>query len=97
LGRREHVDHVDGNTLNNTRANLRIATPTQSHWNSRKRSNNTSGYKGVSWDKRAKVWAATFKINGRCIHLGCFDTPGKAHAAYCEAARKYAGEFARVE
>lgn len=97
LTRDEHVDHADGNRLNNTRANLRIATRQQNIWNSRRPRTNRSGYKGVYWDKREQKWTAAFGLNGKHIHLGRFATAEEAHAAYLAAAQKYAGEFARGE
>ena len=87
------VDHINGNVLDNRRSNLRICTKHQNTMN--KIVTNTSGYKGVSWHKRDKKWQAQIKINYVNIHLGLFSTPELAHKAYCEAAIKYHGEFAR--
>jgi hypothetical protein len=87
------IDHKDGNGLNNSFSNLRTATRTQNMANAKRRSDNSTGWKGVS---RARGrYAALIRINSRKIHLGCFATPEEAHAAYVEAAKKYRGEFAR--
>lgn len=91
------IDHKDGNKLNNQRDNLRPATHAENTRNSKRPINNTSGYKGVSWHKRLQKWQAKISVNGRRIHLGYFDTSEEAHAAYCKAADKYHGEFARYD
>jgi hypothetical protein len=91
----EKCDHINGNHLDNRRCNLRIANHTQNMRNSKIRVNNTSGYKGV-YKKRNK-WAARIKVNGKNIWLGVFVTPELAYFAYCEAAKKYHGEFARIK
>jgi len=90
----EYVDHKDGNGLNNTRDNLRLATMAQNCANSRKPSTNTSGLKGVCWQKQAGKWQAQIKVSGKNKYLGLFTSKEAAYAAYCDAAEKYHGEFA---
>ena|SRR3990167_6112314 len=90
------LDHWDTNRANNVIGNLRPATNSQNQANSRQRRDNTSGYKGVCWDKRCHRWVAGIYVDGRRRHLGRFDTPEAGHAAYCNAASEYFGEFARV-
>jgi len=90
----EYVDHKDGNGLNNTRGNLRLATREQNMANRRKHSNNTSGFKGVCWHKHKGKWQAQISVSGTIIHLGRFTSKEAAYAAYCDAAEKYHGEFA---
>lgn len=92
---KEQVDHVDGNPLNNRRENLRLASNNQNGKNRKRNSNNTSGFKGVH--RVRNKWRAAIKVNYKLIHLGYFDTPKDAHDAYCEAAIKYHGEFARLK
>lgn len=94
FGDRREVDHIDGNTLNNTRANLRVCTHAENGKNLRKPITNTSGYKGVSYYKRSGKWMAYIMIEKKLKNLGYFDTPQLAHAAYCEAAKRIHGEFA---
>lgn len=89
-------DHENGVTLDNRRNNLRFATSSQNAMNRRKTSANSSGYKGVHWHKGHQKWCAQIKVNGKSIHLGYFDTPEEAHAAYCEAATRLHGDFARL-
>ncbi len=89
------VDHIDGNGLNNQRSNLRLCTTSQNQQNSRRRTDNTSGYKGVSFDQRRGRWKAQIRVNGKRITLGRYDDIEHAAAAYHEAALRYHGEFAR--
>jgi hypothetical protein len=93
----ECVDHVNGDVRDNRRVNLRVATFAQNNQNTRRRSNNTSGYKGVSWHKQHRKWRAYINTQKYQKHLGLFDTPEEAHAAYRKAALEYFGEFARFE
>lgn len=89
------VDHIDGDKSNNRPANLREASRSQNECNKTVKSNNTSGYKGVGWHKCKDRWRAYIQIDGRQISLGYHDTPELAHRAYCGAASKLHGEFAR--
>ena len=87
------IDHIDGNPKNNKWSNLRLATNTQNSRNSGKPKNNTSGFKGVSWCKRDKVWRAQIDANKKVYRLGDFLTKEEAYKAYCKACLKYHGEF----
>lgn len=89
----ELLDHEDGNKLNNTISNLRIADNSQNSANSKRSLRNTSGFKGVS--PHRNKWRAYIKKDQKYIHLGNFGTPQEAHAAYCEAAQRLFGSFAR--
>lgn len=88
-----YVDHQDGDGLNNRRNNLREATPMQNMHNRRINANNKSGFKGVSLHRRTGKWVAQIRINGEKTYLGYYQTPEKAHAAYCAASAKHHGEF----
>lgn len=91
------LDHKDVYGGNNALDNLRPATRSQNGYNRRKQGNNTSGFKGVSFDKARGKFKASIGYEKRFVNLGRFDTAEEAFAAYCEAARKYHGEFARTE
>lgn len=91
------VDHINGNILDNRRENLRICTNAENIRNQKRNITNTSGYKGVSWNKRYGKWVAFICFNGKNKNLGSFSTAEQAHKTYCEASSKYHGEFGRVE
>lgn len=90
------LDHINGAKTDNRIANLRIATPAENAANRSRRSNGRSGLKGVSWCNRNGRWLASIRHHGRNRHLGYFDDPNEAHAAYADAARETFGEFARM-
>lgn len=92
------VDHRSiRNTLDNTDQNLRIVNDAQQKIHQRRRSDNTSGHKGVSFSKRAGKWVAYINYQGKAIHLGYFATKSAAVKAYREAALKYHGEYAEMD
>lgn len=78
----ELVDHIDGNPLNNTRKNLRLATSQQNAFNTKLPKHNTSGYKGVSWHKRKQLWQACVYSNNTSKFLGFYLTKEEAAVAY---------------
>lgn len=93
---RMQIDHINRNPFDNRLANLRLATNTQNNRNKPKPRNNTSGFKGVSFEPRRGVWVARITVGGRRIHIGAFSTPENASVAYKRAAEKYHGEFANI-
>jgi hypothetical protein len=90
------VDHQDGNRLNNRKSNLRICTVRQNNMNIRITKLNKSGYRGVSFSKKARKWRATISLNGKHLHLGYFAFPGAASVAYEEAAEIFYGDNRRI-
>lgn len=93
----ELVDHINHDTFDNRRENLRLATNGQNQHNARKNKNNTSGYKGVDWSKHDKKWRARIMVNEKRIQIGLFNNKEDAKKARDEAAIKYHGEFAKLD
>jgi len=92
-----HVDHANGNGLDNRRINLRPCTRSENMANRRGcQRNNTSGYCGVAYHKKRGRWRAEIGLNGNKIFLGFYDTPEAAARAYDAAARVAFGEFAKL-
>lgn len=90
------TDHIDGDTLNNRRRNLRDSTPSQNQANRKLQKNNTTGFKGVCKISGKDKWVAYIRVKGKVINLGTFKTPEEAHEAYMKAALFYFGEFANA-
>lgn len=90
------TDHIDGNGLNNCRANLRICTQQQNTCNRKIEKGRSSIYKGVSQVKKTGMFQASIGYKGEAIHLGYFTDELLAAEFYDEAAIKYHGEFARL-
>lgn len=89
------LDHKDGSKINNRFSNLRVSTVSQNAANRRLPATNTTGFKGI----RARAndrWRAAIEHNGKHISLGTYGSKEEAHAAYCEAAQRLFGEFARA-
>lgn len=93
------VDHIDCNKSNNRIANLRDATPSQNHANTRVRKKTPSGIKGVymTSNREKFPWKACIKINKKSTYLGSYKTKEEAGLAYEKAAKEHYGEFARTE
>lgn len=95
VSKTEKIDHRDGDGLNNSRRNLRIATTTQnSQGFQTSRKNKSSRFRGVTWVKKVGRWQASIGIKGRVKFIGEFCDEKKAARAYDSAARKYFGRFA---
>lgn len=86
------IDHKDGNTLNNTKENLRLATRQQNSQNRKPQKNKKSTYKGVTFFY--KKWTVTITTSGKKIHGGSFSDEVEAAKRWNELARQYHGEFA---
>lgn len=90
------VDHKDCDPLNNRWVNLRLATRSQNNANVRAKRHNTSGHKGVSWDRDRKLWRAQICVEKKRMMLGRFERVEDAARAYIESAERHFGEFARI-
>lgn len=94
----DQIDHINGIKTDNRIANLRPATRQENGQNSKKRKDNTSGFKGASFDKQRGKWKAVISVPllGE-RSLGYFDTPEAAAAMYAGAARLFHAEFVHIE
>lgn len=92
----KEVDHINGEGLDNRRANLRICDGLQNRWNARTPRTNTSGYMGVQWRKRDQKWEARYRDNGKIVRVGYFATREEAAAAWRDAVTKARGEFQHI-
>ena len=88
------IDHIDGNPLNNQKANLRFCTTSQNLMNRGINNTNTTGYKGVSWAKGLKKYMACIRVKGKNKHLGYFSDAIEAAKVYDKAILEHHGEFA---
>jgi hypothetical protein len=94
-GNGEITDHCDQDGLNNQKNNLRIVSPKINSWNIRIHSNNTSGYRGVYWNKGCSKWIALItNEDGKLKHLGCFNEKTDAAHAADNAIRLIRGKYA---
>ena len=98
----QHVDHINGNTTDNRRSNLRLCLAANNHANKPKWQRASAGktghpnYKGIKRVKGATTWEAQITPRGVRLYLGTFPTPEEAARAYDAAARQHFGEFARL-
>jgi len=89
----DYIDHINIDPLDNRRSNLRKCNQQQNDYNKNLSKNNSSGVKGVSWDKHNFKWRSIIEINYKSIHLGRFKNKKDAVVARLKAERKYHKEF----
>lgn len=87
------IDHINHNTLDNRKCNLREATNAENLRNGKLRRTNKSGVVGVSFDKQRNKWAASITVDSEDIYLGRYDCIEDAIKARKEAEEKYFGEY----
>jgi hypothetical protein len=90
------VDHINGNTLDNRKSNLRVVTHSENMKNRKLNSNSKTGYKGVCYDKLNGMYHVTLRYNGKKVFLGRYKNVVDAALAYNRGALEYFGEFARL-
>lgn len=90
------VDHINGDTLDNRRCNLRLATLSENRRNSRKKRASASRYKGIYFDKQKNRWTAAISINGVNKRSKRFKSEEDAAREYDRLALEHFGEFARL-
>lgn len=88
------VDHINRDTLDNRKINLRVVTSVQNQMNKRGYKNRSSRYKGVTWGKEAKKWEVRVMLKGKQHFVGRFNDELDAAKAYNDRARDLFGEFA---
>lgn len=88
-----YVDHINHNTVDCRKENLRLCTPSQNAMNSKISANNKSGCKGVRFIKHNNKWIATIVVDHKTIKLGYFDTYEEAVVARLFGEEQYHKEF----
>lgn len=86
------VDHINGDTLDNRKSNLRLCTTAQNQQNTRSRTG-SSRYKGVSFNAKKKRWRGAFMANGQNYYVGCFATEEEAARAVDKKRKEVCGDF----
>ena len=86
-------DHINQDKLDNRKSNLRFVTCAQNQYNRGLPKNNTTGYKGVAFNKQIQKYVAQIRVNGKLRYLGCFPQPEEAAKAYDNAALELVGSI----
>lgn len=89
-----HVDHINHDTLDNRKHNLRVVSPRENKWNQTVRKDNISGYKGVSYKKAIDKYVVRIQYGGKRYNIGTFNDPIEAAKVYDRKALEVFGEFA---
>lgn len=93
-GDKLQVDHINHNTLDNRRSNLRVCTNQQNQMNRSNRKNGSSKFKGIYWYKANEKWRARIMLGGKRKDLGYYINEIEAAKAYDHAAKEMFGDFA---
>ena len=89
----DQIDHINMNRLDNRFINLRECGNKENNCNTKKKSTNTSGFKGVHFNKQCNKWQARSRVNGKRVHIGLYDTAEQAGHAYAKFVKKHHGLF----
>jgi hypothetical protein len=89
------TDHINGIPSDNRPCNLRKASTAENQRNTPLQKNNTSGFKGVSFNKRDRKYLGQLTVNRKIVHIGYFNTADEANAAVIDARVRLHGKFAR--
>ena len=90
------LDHINGNRIDNSLKNLRLATRQQNMANKKYHKNSSSNFKGVYWRKSIKKWVASISLNKERFYLGAFNDEIEAARAYDLKAKELFGEYAKL-
>ena len=90
------IDHINHDTLDNRKSNLRIVTNSQNQYNQKIRCGLSSKFKGVTRYALRNAWRATIRFKTKKIHIGYFKDEIEAAKAYNKAALKYFGKYATL-
>ena len=91
------IDHIKHITYDNRKSQLRLVTNSQNGMNTKLSSNNTTGYKGVTWDKERQKWVVYIKLDNKHIYIGRFDEIEEADSARRKAELKYHAEYNYID
>lgn len=89
----DSVDHIEHNTYDNRKEKMRVVTHDKNMLNKNVYKNNTSGYHGVTWNKRDQKWVVRIQINKSQVELGRFNDKDVAVSVRKDAEKEYYGEF----
>lgn len=89
----QHIDHINHQTNDNRKCNLRICTASENNWNVEKRIDNKSGYPGVCWHTRDLCWEVHIQVHKKSLYIGRFDNYNDAVVARKHAEEKYFGNY----
>lgn len=87
------IDHINMDRLDNRFVNLRECSNQENNCNGKKKSNNTSGFKGVHFNNQCKKWQARSRVDGKRIHIGLYETAEQAGNAYADFVKVHHGVF----